>query len=194
MHCFKSITTVGRFVSRAISTAVLTATVVVPEPPLAPRNTCVTQGWRAPAVAASRRAAVRRIAPWKDSSNVRPPAAAFHAKNSFAPARIACRISSGSDVDATAKIETCGMPRPQTLDSGHAGRSVGPDVDDEDIGHDRLAGAPLFDDRHRDTACAQHARHFPLALLVVTENRNRELGHGLVSYQSPATSYQPASS
>ncbi len=84
--------TVGRFVRRASSTAQLTATVVVPAPPLAPRNTCVTHGGLALAVAASRRAAVRRTAPWNDSSIERDAAVAppgFHGKNSLAPARIA---------------------------------------------------------------------------------------------------------
>ena len=84
--------TVGRFDSRASSTAQFTATVVVPAPPLAPRNTCVTHGCLAPASAASRRAAVRRTAPWNDSSIARdacvsPPG--VQGKNSLAPARIA---------------------------------------------------------------------------------------------------------
>ena len=83
---------VGRFDSRASSTAQLTDTVVVPAPPLAPRNTWVTQGCRAPALDASRRAAVRRTAPLNDSSiardaGVAPPV--FQGKNSLAPARIA---------------------------------------------------------------------------------------------------------
>ena len=64
---FRSTMIVGRLVSRASSTPQLTATVVVPAPPLAPRNACVTHGGLAPAVAASRRAAVRRTAPWNDS-------------------------------------------------------------------------------------------------------------------------------
>ena len=53
----------------------------------------------APAVAASRRAAVRRTAPWNDSSIARDACVAppgVHGKNSFAPARIAWRIRSGS--------------------------------------------------------------------------------------------------
>jgi hypothetical protein len=104
---------VGRFDTRASSTAQFTATVVVPAPPLAPRNTCVTQGCRAPAVAASRRAAVRRTEPWKDSSidrdcGVSPPGS--HGKNSLAPARIAWRMRSGSVAVATAKIASDGLP------------------------------------------------------------------------------------
>ncbi len=54
---------VGRFDSRATSTAQLTETVVVPAPPLAPRKTWVTQGCLPPADVASRRAAIRRTAP-----------------------------------------------------------------------------------------------------------------------------------
>ncbi len=54
--------TVLRPVSRASSTPVLTATVVVPAPPLAPKNTSVVAAGLAPCVT-SRRAAVRRIAP-----------------------------------------------------------------------------------------------------------------------------------
>ncbi len=70
-HAFRSTTIVGRLVSRASSTPQFTATVVVPAPPLAPRNACVTHGGLAPAVAASRRVAVRRTAPWNDSSIAR---------------------------------------------------------------------------------------------------------------------------
>ena len=106
-HGFKSRTIVGRFDNRASSTAQFTETVVVPAPPLAPRNTWVAQGWRVPAWAASRRAAVFRTAPWKDSSIERlacvcPPV--VHGKNSLAPARIAPRIRSDSAVMATAKM------------------------------------------------------------------------------------------
>ena len=108
-HGFRSRIAVGRLVSRASSTAQFTATVVVPAPPLAPRNTCVTHGCRAPAVAASRRAAVLRTAPWNDSSGAAtPPPVRVHGKNSFAPARIAWRIRSGSAAPATAKIATAG--------------------------------------------------------------------------------------
>ena len=91
-HGFRSTITVGRFDSRASSTAQLTDTVVVPAPPLVPRNTWVTHGCLVPALDASRRAAMRRTAPWNDSSiardaGVAPPV--FQGKNSLAPARIA---------------------------------------------------------------------------------------------------------
>jgi hypothetical protein len=89
----------------------LTATVVVPAPPFAPRKTSVMHGCLAPACAASRRVAVRRSAPWNDSSIARcvaPPGC--HAKNSLAPARIACRIRSGSAAAAIAKTATPAWP------------------------------------------------------------------------------------
>ena len=55
--------TVGRLLRRASSTPQLTATVVVPAPPFAPKNTSVDDACRAPCVV-SRRADVRRMAPW----------------------------------------------------------------------------------------------------------------------------------
>ena len=66
---------VDRFVSRASSTAQLTATVVVPAPPLAPKKTCVTEGCRAEACAVSRRAAVRRTSARRESAQGSRPAA-----------------------------------------------------------------------------------------------------------------------
>ena len=65
----RSTITVGRLLSRASSTPQLTATVVVPAPPLAPKNTSVVAGGLARRCAASRRAAVRRTAPWNVSSS-----------------------------------------------------------------------------------------------------------------------------
>jgi hypothetical protein len=72
----------------------------------------VTQGGLPPADAASRRAAVRRTAPWNDSSVARAacdPSAAFQGKNSFAPARMAWRIRSGSAAAAIAMIARLGL-------------------------------------------------------------------------------------
>ena len=57
------------------------AMVVVPAPPFDPKKTSVVAGGRAPC-AVSRRAAVRRMAPWNVSS------AGGQVKNSLAPARI----------------------------------------------------------------------------------------------------------
>ena len=54
--------TVDFLLSRAISTPQFTATVVVPAPPLAPKNTSVVADGLAPC-AVSRRADVRRMAP-----------------------------------------------------------------------------------------------------------------------------------
>ena len=70
--------TVDRLLRRASSTPQLTATSSCPAPPLAPKNTSVVAVGRAPC-AVSRRAAVRRMAPWKVSS------AGGQVKNSFAP-------------------------------------------------------------------------------------------------------------
>jgi hypothetical protein len=72
---------VGRFFWRAISTAQFTASVVVPAPPLAPKNTIVV-ACVAVDGAAARRADERRSASSKVS------AGGGHAKNSLAPARI----------------------------------------------------------------------------------------------------------
>ena len=66
---------------RAISTAQFTASVVVPAPPLAPKNTIVVACVLVDG-AEARRADVRRIASSKVS------AGGGHAKNSLAPARI----------------------------------------------------------------------------------------------------------
>jgi hypothetical protein len=63
----RSTITVDFLLSRASSTPALTASVVVPAPPLAPKKTSVCAVAREP-VTASRRAAVRRIAPWNVSS------------------------------------------------------------------------------------------------------------------------------
>jgi hypothetical protein len=49
-----------------------------------------------------------RTAPWNDSSVLRATPSPVHGKNSLAPARIACRIRSGSAEPATAKIATPG--------------------------------------------------------------------------------------
>jgi hypothetical protein len=109
----RSSASVFRFVSRASSTAEFTDTVVVPAPPLAPRKTTVMHGGLAPACAASRRAAVRRTAPWNDSSIARDacvPPPGVQGKNSLAPARIACRMRSGSAAFAIANTATFPFP------------------------------------------------------------------------------------
>ncbi len=93
--------TVGRLLRRASSTPQFTATVVVPAPPFAPKNTRLVAVGLAPCDD-SRRAAVRRIAPWNVSS------AGGQVKNSFAPARIDDRMTSGSAVCATAKMPAPG--------------------------------------------------------------------------------------
>ncbi len=87
---------VGRLLSRASSTALLTASVVVPEPPLAPKNTSVV-AWRAPD-ADCRRAAARA------SASENAACTGGHVRNSFAPARIACRMTSGCASSATTKM------------------------------------------------------------------------------------------
>src|ERR1041384_8084366 len=92
---------VDRLLKRASSTPQLTAIVVVPAPPLAPKNTSVAAGGRAPC-ADSRRAAVRRIALCTGSL------ASGQLKNSFAPALIDWRMRSESAAIATAKIPALG--------------------------------------------------------------------------------------
>ena len=89
--------------SRASSTPQFTAIVVVPAPPLAPKNTSVVAAAGAPC-AVWRRVAVRRMALWNVSS------AGGQVKNSLAPARMACRIRSGSATWATAKMAEPGRP------------------------------------------------------------------------------------
>src|SRR5688572_3164171 len=92
---------VGRLLKRASSTAQFTPTVVVPEPPFAPTNAMVVARGRV-AGEALRRDVARAIASWNVLSDV------GHAKNSFAPARIACRMRSGFASTETMKIETLG--------------------------------------------------------------------------------------
>jgi hypothetical protein len=98
---FKSTITAGRRLSRAISTPQFTATVVVPAPPFAPKNTSVVAFGLAPC-ADSRRVTARRMAAWNVSSG------GGQTKNSLAPARMASRIMSGSLVSATTKMPTPG--------------------------------------------------------------------------------------
>ena len=176
---FRSTITVGRLVRRASSTAQLTATVVVPAPPLAPRNACVTHGGLAPALAASRRAAVRRTAPWNDSSVARAaadPSTAFQGKNSLAPARIAWRISSGSGAAAMTKIARLALLGAEPLDRRHPRRGVGADVDDHQIRR-RPFGAASLDDADRHAARAKQVRDLPFELVVVADDLGGELGH-----------------
>ena len=108
-HGFRSTMIVGRFDSRASSTAQLTATVVVPAPPLAPRNTCVTHGWL--------RAGVRRLAPRGGLPHRAVERLLHRARRLRLPARRPgeelvgagahrLRIRSGSAAAAIAKIAT----------------------------------------------------------------------------------------
>src|SRR2546427_1033277 len=100
---------VGRFDSRAISIALFTANVVVPTPPLAPKNAIVRLVRRSVPFAARMRSPVRANAVRKASSSEAVPSSFDgQARNSFAPARIAWRICSGSFVAATAKMAADG--------------------------------------------------------------------------------------
>src|SRR5258708_18196737 len=95
--------TVDRLLRRASSTAQFTDVVVVPAPPFAPKKTSVIAEGRAP-MAVSRRAAGGRTARGNVSST------GGDVKNSFAPARIDCRMRSGSAASATAKMPAPGTP------------------------------------------------------------------------------------
>src|SRR5215213_3527527 len=90
---------VGFFEMRAISMAVFTAMVVVPAPPLTPKNDS-THPLRLPSLGFDRSAA-RWIAALNDASM-------GHERYSLAPARIACNICSGCALDAMAKIVAVG--------------------------------------------------------------------------------------
>jgi hypothetical protein len=98
---------VGFLDTRAISIAVFTASVVVPAPPFVPKNdrTDVERSLSFGRL----RSIVRRSAVRKASSS-RGTASPFGDQDrySFAPARIACRICSGSAEDAIAKIDVDG--------------------------------------------------------------------------------------
>ena len=119
---------VGRLLSRASSTAQFTATVVVPAPPLAPKNTSVASGgWRAPAGEA-RGARPCDAAPWNVSSG------GGHVKNSLAPARIACRIRSGSAVARDGEDRHRRVFAAQPLDRRHRPTASSRDVDDDQVG------------------------------------------------------------
>ena len=117
---WRSTIRVDRLVSRARSTPQLTAIVVVPVPPFAPKNTSVV----APGVVtvcASRRLAARRIASWNVLLG------GGQVKNSFAPARIASRMVSGSAASAIMKIPAAGdAARARSIVPTAAGRSVRP--------------------------------------------------------------------
>ena len=76
-------------------------------------------------------------------------------KNSFAPARIACRIRSGSAVGATAKMPAPGAAGAQPLDGRHRRRRVAADVDDDEVGRRAVARRPIVDDADRHRARAQ---------------------------------------
>ena len=172
--------TVGRLSAARARRAQLTATVVVPAPPFAPRNTWVTHGCRRRPCAASRRAAVRRTAPWNDSSIVREACVAppGPGKNSFAPARIAWRIRSGSAAAAMAKIAAADAPRAAARSRPCPDDASRADVDDDDVGPPLVRGPAVLDDADRHAAAAQQARDLALELLVVADDRCCELCHG----------------
>ncbi len=66
--------------------------------------------------------------------------------------------------------------RAESLDRRHAGRSVGADVDDDQVGT-RSLGVPSLDDADRYAAGAQQASHLPLEFVVIADDLRRELGH-----------------
>ena len=162
---FRSTMTVGALGERAPARrAQFTAIVVVPAPPLAPKNTSVTHGGFAPASppraappsGARRRGTIPR-SPGPTARHRRP-----QVKNSFAPARIACRIRSGSARVRDGEDRGAGSAGAQPLDGGHARRGVRPDVDDDDVRRRAVLRGAALDDAHgdaaRSAACARSAR------------------------------------
>ena len=137
---------------------------------------------RAPCVV-SRRAAVRRMAPWNVSS------AGGQMKNSFAPARIDWRIRSGSAASATAKIAGAGRRRAQPLDAGHRRRRVAADVDDDEVGRQCRRGRTVVDDADRDGARAQQPPDLLLERVVRRDDETDELRHESLPFtiESPRT-------
>ena len=134
---FRSTMTVGRFDSRASSTAQFTATVVVPAPPLAPRNTCVTHGCLLPAEVASRRAArpahraVERLLHRARGLGLRRRRPGEELVGAGAH-RLQDQVGlggRGNREDGHAVVAGA-----QPLDGRHPRRRVGADVDDEDVG------------------------------------------------------------
>ena len=96
-------------------------------------------------------------------------------KNSFAPARIDCRIRSGSAAVATAKIAGGRRGRAQPLDGGHRRRGVAADVDDDEVG--RSAVADGVDNAHRDGAGTHEAADVLLERVVRRDNQTSDMGH-----------------
>ena len=170
---------VGRFDSRASSTAQFTATVVVPAPPLAPRNTCVTHGCLVPAEVASRRAAIRRTAPWNDSSIARdglvwPPGVQAEELVGAGAHRLEDQVGLGGRRDR--EDGDGAVAGAHALDGRHSRRRVGADVDDEDVG--RGASDAALDDHHRNPAGAQQPCDLPFELFVVADDGCCKLCHG----------------
>ena len=174
--------TVGRFVSRASSTAQFTATVVVPAPPLAPRNTCVTHGCRAPAVRGSRRAP--SAAPRRGTT---PPSCATPAsrrRRSTGRTRWRRRASPGGSARARLRPRSRRSPSPGCAARSRSmaampGRRVAADVDDDEVGPRRSAPGRRSSRMPTGTPHARSsARDLALELFVVADDRCCELCHG----------------
>ena len=143
------------------------------------RRASRTAAWRP---RSRRRAAPPSAAPPRGTtppSRATPPVAppGFHGKNSLAPARIACRIRSGSAAPAIAKIATVGCPARR--------RSIAAIPDDASarMSTTTMSGPAAssrtfdFHDADRDAARAQQLRDLPLELVVVADDGCCELRH-----------------
>ena len=168
--------TVGLPLRRATSTAQFTATVVVPAPPLAPRNTSV--------VACcgdddARRDATRCTAS-SSASRV-----GGQAKNSLAPARIARRIASGWTSDETKKMPAVGSAdrRCSTARDGRGG--IVPAVHDDHIGAGARRPALTGDDGQR--RAPQHSGELCLEPLVAAKNGTRQPRHDVLELKMRTT-------
>ena len=110
-------------------------------------------------------------APWNDSSIEREACVALpgcHGKNSFAPARIACRIRSGSVPAAIAKIAMAGCDARSRSIAAMPDGCVRADVDERDVRAGSVAAAPAFEDADGHAARPQQLRRLTLERVVVT--------------------------
>ena len=105
------------------------------------------------------------------------PSALFHGKNSLAPARMACRIRSGSAAPATAKIAMFALDARSRSIAAMPDDASRADVDDHEVGSGAFRG-PSLDDAYGHAAGANQPGHLALEFLVVTDNLCGELRHG----------------
>ena len=171
---------VGRLDIRASSTAQFTDTVVVPAPPLAPRNT-----WRDARLA---RAGVGRLASGRGLAD-RAVEGLFHrARRLRLPARRPGKelVRAGAH-RAEDQVRFRGqrdredrhrrVRRAQPFDRRHARSRVRPQVDDRDVGMRPVRGRAAVDDADGDPARPQQRGRLAFEFVIVADDERCELCH-----------------